>query len=310
MKKEVWISTKNKELEKEAKIMGAVLVGDKIFAPEVKIKDKRDEEKAVKIARKVSQIIIKCDNWKIIPMENLIAKLRGKTKIIAKVKNTEDAKIALQTLELGVDGIFLKIDDMQEFLKIKKMIMKQEERKQLTLEEAEITKIEKLGIGARACIDTADLMTNGEGALVGSSSQGMFLVQGEVEENPFVSPRPFRINAGAISLYVMVSLEKTKYLEEMKAGEPLLIVDRGGRARTAFVCRSKIELRPMLLVEAKKEGKTAKIVLQNAETVRLVTKEGSIAVTDIKGGEKVLVHFEEGGRHFGTLVKEEQIIEK
>ncbi|MEM2918635.1 MAG: 3-dehydroquinate synthase II [Candidatus Altiarchaeota archaeon] len=309
MKKEVWISTKNKELEKEARIMGAVLVGDKIFAPEIKIRDKKDEERAVKIARKVSHIIVECNNWKIIPMENLIAKLRGKTKIIAKVKNAEDAKIALRTLELGVDGIFLKVDDIQEFLKIQKMIIEQE-GKQLTLEEAEITRIEKLGIGARACIDTADLMTNGEGALVGSSSQGMFLVQGEVEENSFVSPRPFRINAGAISLYIMVSPDKTKYLEEMKTGEPLLIVDRLGRTRTAFVCRSKIEVRPMLLVEAKKEGNIAKIVLQNAETVRLVTKDGSIAVTDIKGGEKVLVHFEKGGRHFGTLIKEEQIIEK
>ena len=66
----------------------------------------------------------------------------------------------------------------------------------------------------------------------------------------------------------------------------------------------------MLLIEAKGEDKTAKAVLRNAETVRLVTKDGSVAVTDLKEGEKVLAHFEEGGRHFGRLVEEEQIIEK
>jgi 3-dehydroquinate synthase II len=79
---------------------------------------------------------------------------------------------------------------------------------------------------------------------------------------------------------------------------------------TSNVARSKIELRPMTLVVVQGNGKMAKAVLQNAETVKLVSPKGSIAVTELKEGDKVMAHFEEGGRHFGVLVKEEEVIEK
>lgn len=146
--------------------------------------------------------------------------------------------------------------------------------------------------------------------LVGSSSQAMMLVQAEVEENPFVSKRPFRVNAGAVSLYTLSPGEKTVYLEEIEAGCEVMIVDRKGKTRAANVARSKIELRPLVLVEAESKKRAAKAVLQNAETIRVVTPEGSIPVTEIKPGDKVICRFESGGRHFGTLVKEEQVIEK
>ena len=167
-----------------------------------------------------------------------------------------------------------------------------------------------LGSGARVCIDTCDLMKEGEGMLVGCQSSGLFLVEAEVHETPFVAPRPFRVNAGSIALYVLSSGGKTRYLSELKAGDEVLIVDREGRNRTTNICRVKIEWRPLLLVEAKCQGKTIKTILQNAETIRVVTEEGSKSVSELKPGDKVLVRLEEGGRHFGTLVKEERVIER
>ncbi len=327
--KELWVSTENKELEKEARFMKATLVKDNrvkvgreelvitndegkvdekaVF--EIEVKDKEDEVRATKIGGKVPYLIVKCTDWKIIPLENLIADLRGKTKILAKVNDAREGKVALETLELGVDGVFLETDRIKELREVQK-VLRQLETEKISLEEATITKIKELGLGARACLDTSELMKRGEGALVGSSSQGMFLIQAEVEKSPFVSPRPFRVNAGALSLYTLTLGGKTKYLEEIKAGDEILIIDRKGNSRKTFVCRSKIEARPLILVEANHEGKIAKSILQNAETIRLVTKNGSKAVNELKKGDKVLVKFEEGGRHFGRLVKEEQVIEK
>jgi 3-dehydroquinate synthase II len=38
--------------------------------------------------------------------------------------------------------------------------------------------------------------------------------------------------------------------------------------------------------------------------VRLVTPNGSVSVSELKKGDEVLVHFADGGRHFGMPVKE------
>ena len=42
----------------------------------------------------------------------------------------------------------------------------------------------------------------------------------------------------------------------------------------------------------------------------MVQKNGSVAVTDLKVGDKVLVKIDKGGRHFGMKVDNEYIIEK
>ena len=62
----------------------------------------------------------------------------------------------------------------------------------------------------------------------------------------------------------------------------------------------------MLLEEEKK----IKTILQNAETIRLITREGSKSIADLQSGDKVIVHVEKGGRHFGALVAEESIVER
>jgi 3-dehydroquinate synthase II len=96
----------------------------------------------------------------------------------------------------------------------------------------------------------------------------------------------------------------------MKTGEEVLIVDSKGKSQTAYLGRNKIEKRPMMLIEAKADGLTVSLVLQNAETIRLVTPDGkAISVTKLKEGDKVLAHIEKAGRHFGMKV-EETLIER
>jgi len=64
------------------------------------------------------------------------------------------------------------------------------------------------------------------------------------------------------------------------------------------------------MLQAKCEGRNFTIILQNAETVRLVTKKGSKSISEIKAGDKILARVETGGRHFGIKVDEESVIER
>jgi 3-dehydroquinate synthase II len=282
---------------------------DRTVAVKIIIEGKKDEETAIEAAELNSDyVIVGTPDWKIIPLENLIAKTRGKTKLLAEVSSTKEAKIALETLELGSDGVVLKTASLEELKQIAEFAKK--EAHALELVAVEVVVVKEIGTGARSCIDTCELMKPGEGILLGCQSSGLFLVQAEVHESPYVETRPFRVNAGPLSLYALTSIGRTRYLSELKSGEEVLVVDREGKVRLTNVARSKIEWRPMLLIEAEYGDKTLNLIVQNAETIRVVTPEGSKAVTDLKKGDKILARVEEGGRHFGTLVKEEAVIER
>jgi 3-dehydroquinate synthase II len=276
----------------------------------VTIQGKEDENKAAKAAELgVDYVIINCLDWRVIPLENLIAKGRGKSILIAEVTTSEDAKIVLEALELGTDGVLLKTKNPNELEKTFKIITAQSPKMALT--SAKILSIKPIGSGARVCVDTVDLMVPGEGMLVGCQSAGFFLVEAEVNENPYVQSRPFRVNAGPASHYTLTSSQSTRYLSELKAGDEVLIVSREGKVRITNVGRSKIEFRPLILIEAQADNTKIKTILQNAETIRLVTPQASKPVTELKPNDEVLVHLAaKGGRHFGISVPEETVIEK
>ena len=282
----------------------------KKIALRVAIRGKEDENKAVEAAELgVDYVIIDCRDWRVIPLENLIARTRGKSKLIAQVASAEDARLVLETLELGTDGVLLKTGSLQEIAKAVAFVRK--ETSKVKLVTAKITAVKQIGTGARVCVDTCDLMALGEGILVGVQSAGLFLVEAEVNENPYVQSRPFRVNAGSLQLYTLASLETTRYLSELKSGDEVLVVDRKGNVRTTNVGRAKIEFRPLILIEAEADGKKLKAILQNAETIRLVTPIGSKPVTELQAGDEVVVHLAAaGGRHFGVSVPEETVIER
>ena len=305
------ILTEDDSAAKEIKKLGRVKVispeGDLKLGNEVvyiKIESKEDEEKAAKYPKDV-KVVVETTDWTIIPLENLIAQ---REELYAIVRNAEEAETALQILEKGVKGIVLKTSDINEIKRVSKIISSGTEK--LPLVTFKITRILPLGLSDRVCVDTTSLMNRGEGMLAGNSSGGMFLVHAETEENPYVASRPFRVNAGAVHMYIRVPQGKTKYLCELNAGDEVMIYNHKGEGRVAYVGRSKVERRPMLLIEAKYENKKASCILQNAETIRLTKPDGSpVSVVELKEGDEVLGYIEEAGRHFGIKVKE-TIIEK
>ena len=273
------------------------------------VKDREDHQRVIRSLKfRPDYLLITCPDWKVIPLENLVAEARGRSKILARTSSFEESRTAMQILELGVDGIALSSHDLEEVTKTRQLLAS--ERPIISLAKANVTRVKLIGTGARVCVDTCDIIRSGEGLLTGSSSQALFLVEGEVNPTHHVNPRPFRVNAGPVSLYVLTPEGKTCYLSELSAGESVLLVDENGKTRPTDVARVKIERRPMVLVEAEIDGRTVKTILQNAETVRLTTPNGSRPVSELKQGDQVLVRLEEGGRHFGARVPDEMIIER
>jgi len=271
----------------------------------IDIAGKEDENKAAAVpAEKI--IVLRMLDWTIIPIENLLAR-RGKN-IMVQVENSEQAKLMVEILEKGVDGVVLNTNDVNELKKCAEIIHGVSEK--VALVTATITGIKQLGMGDRACLDTCTQMTLGEGMLVGNTAAGFFLVHSESIDNPYVASRPFRVNAGAVHAYTLAPGGKTKYLADLKAGDEVLLVDFQGKSQTAYLGRNKIEKRPVMLIEADAEGQPISLVLQNAETIRLVSPDGrAVSVTTLKPGDKVLGHIEKAGRHFGMQV-DETLIER
>ena len=154
------------------------------------------------------------------------------------------------------------------------------------------------------------LLKRGQGMLVGNSSAFTFLVHAETEHNEYVAARPFRVNAGAVHAYARLPHDKTCYLGELTAGQEVLIVGADGQTTVATLGRVKIEVRPMLLIEAEVRGpqgtQRGAVFLQNAETIRLTAPDGTpLSVVSLKPGDVVLCRTDEAGRHFGMRIKEE-----
>ncbi len=271
----------------------------------IEIKGKSDENNAAQLLSSGKNVIVKTTDWTIIPIENLLA--QG-DNLYAWVRNADEAKTALNILERGVKGIVLDTDNINDVKSVGEIIAKSGEV--LKFQTATIDEVKPIGMCDRVCVDTCSNMVTGEGALVGNSSSAMFLVHAETESNPYVAARPFRINAGAVHMYIRIPDGKTKYLAEIEAGSEIMIYNYKGEGRTVNVGRAKVEKRPMLLIKAKLNDKSIGAVLQNAETIRLVSPEGKpVSVVNLKKGDKVLVYTEEPGRHFGMKVKE-SIVEK
>jgi len=275
----------------------------------VEIHSKAHERLAALEAKSADFIVVVGADWEVIPLENLIAELhRQEVKILAGVKTAQEAKTAFETLEIGVDGVLLQTGDFNTIKAVSDLISAGAET--LEIKVGTVKTIKPVVMGDRVCIDTASLLSIGEGMLIGSQANGLFLVHSESLESEYVASRPFRVNAGAVHAYVLVPGGKTKYLSDLVAGDEVLAVDSEGRTRTVVVGRVKIEKRPLMLVEVESDGKTFKTLLQNAETINLVEKEGRpISISKLKVGDEILLYTKDVGRHFGMEV-EESLIER
>ena len=266
---------------------------------ECTITDKESENKAAHLG-KLRPVIVTTSDWTVIPLENLVAQSEH---IVARVKNVDEAAMAINVLEKGTHGILLSTTDPVVVKDVAKLLKSTTGK--VGLVPFTVTKIQPVGMGDRVCVDTCSMLIDGEGMLMGNTSSAMLLVHAETLENPYVAPRPFRVNAGAVHAYILLPDGKTAYLADLATGGQVFVTDGKGTAHSAIVGRVKIERRPLLLVEAAAGKDKVSLILQNAETIRLVGKDGkAISVVALKIGDEILGSLLEGGRHFGMAVKE------
>ncbi len=311
------VKIRGDELVEEGKPIGKV----------VTISSREDVDVAIGMLARGRTVLLDTPDWTIIPLEDLVAARHGEGLmgvVLAVITSVEEARVALGALEHGVDGVAIRPSraaDVRPMVDGVRALASEEGA--LTLTVGTVVRVDELGLGDRACVDTVDIMKEGEGLLVGSTSAGFLLVHGETIENPYAAVRPFRVNAGAVHSYIIAPGGRTMYLSEALAGIRVLLVDRDGTGRPSHVGRLKIERRPLVLVEVDAGGYRFNAILQNAETVRLVTPAGHASVSGLEVGQKVIVYVpapatdgtdgkgdvaKPVGRHFGRAVPE-RIIE-
>ncbi len=287
------ITLRSGEFVEEGKIIGALL----------ELKKKEDELKAKKLADKVGTLVISAKNWKVIPLENLIVHFQGSgTKLFMLARTAAEAKLFFETMESGADGVLFVPQKTEELAKLRKLVV--ERSPKVDLKEGRITSLRQLGLGDRVCIDTCSMLSVGEGMLIGNQSSCLFFIHSESLESEYAASRPFRVNAGPVHAYILMPDGSTKYLSELNGGDECLVVGCNGQTRRVVVGRTKVERRPLLLIEAEVEGEKYSTIVQNAETIRVCSKGDIVSVSKLRVGDTILLKPERGGRHFGMYVKE------
>ncbi|MCS7115865.1 MAG: 3-dehydroquinate synthase II [Nitrososphaerota archaeon] len=282
----------------------------KPFLFSIRIDSKEDVKVAIDVAKSGAYAtLVETSDWRIIPLENLVAEFQKlQSKLYTRASDLNELKTLFGVLEKGVDGVVLVAKGIDEVKRARSVLSP---LNTIELKLAKVIDVRDVGMGDRACIDTTSILSFGDGLLVGNRSNFFFLIHNESIGSEFTSPRPFRVNAGAIHSYVQLPDDKTKYLSEVESGDEVLIVNRDGSQKRVTVGRVKIERRPLILVKAECDGEVGSVIVQNAETIRFVGRDGKLlAVTSLKRGDEVLVHkSNKAGRHFGLSV-EEFLLEK
>ncbi|XP_024387445.1 uncharacterized protein [Physcomitrium patens] len=168
----------------------------------------------------------------------------------------------------------------------------------LKMVKATVKSVVSVGEGDRVSVDLCNLLNPGEAVLVGSFTRGMFLVHSEVQANN-TSRKSFRVNAGPVHAYTGMVRGHMAYLSELESGGQVLAVDAHGHSRTVLVGRVSIETKPLVLVVAEAGGQCFNVMLEDADSVRLVIPaedqrpgHESIAVTQLKPGDAVCLRME------------------
>jgi 3-amino-4-hydroxybenzoic acid synthase len=248
-----------------------------------------------------------------IPLELVIASLQATRTVLIKEINSpqdvDDAIVTLGVMEVGAEGVMFS-PRSHEVLSQFVSRLGNLNRAQVKIESSTIVRSVPIGMGYRSCIDTSTLFSPTEGMLVGSTSQGGILCCPEVFFLPYMELRPFRVNAGAVHSYVYNFNNRTDYMSELRAGSPVMLVDRNGHARRAAVGRMKTEVRPLRLIEAEfQSGERINTIMQDDWHVRIFSDDAKpLNITELRPGDKVLGHVAKPGRHVGIKV-DEHIIE-
>lgn len=321
-KMQIWLESGSRQdgvdllMGDDLQVDGAALyINQRQVGRRVDVSNSEGQAKARSMAGSVEWILLDLGEWKMIPIENIIAVCDGgPTKVAARISSPEQVLGAAFALQIGVDALLVSEENLPTALIAKSQrgevvepVAPTPEKPSFNLSQIEVIEVKEGGVGDRVCVDLTSMLELGEGMLVGSSANSMVLVHGETVESEFVPTRPFRVNAGAAHSYILKADGSTSYLSELKMGDEIMVLSESGTSRSAVVGRIKIERRPFILFRWRDEKHNeAGTLLQQAETVRLVTATNKIvSVTELDEGTTLLGWSGGGGRHIGIPISAE-----
>uniref|UniRef100_A0A7S3V4H9 3-dehydroquinate synthase n=1 Tax=Chaetoceros debilis TaxID=122233 RepID=A0A7S3V4H9_9STRA len=280
----------------------------------VDLEDAAGQDEAMAALGSVEWIVVQTSvatNWQMIPAENLIAAAQASgTKLAFCIDKVGNVGGLSRALELGVDALCVNAAIANDNLWREAFEARRERNKNVdsvpdnisTLSNANLPvvvvgkcwrrEIQGTILADRICVDFVQMLLPEEGIWVGSSAKIKVLVLSEAASSLYVPTRPFRVNAGPVHSYVLMSDNTTKYLSELQPGDQVEVYNAiNGNSRSVAVGRLKQEIRPCVLVELeavsgddiKVKHHSGQVFLQQAETVRLAQEKGSfIRVTDLE----------------------------
>ncbi|MEC8548543.1 MAG: 3-dehydroquinate synthase II [Candidatus Thermoplasmatota archaeon] len=271
----------------------------------VHVDDFGGQEEAKSLIGMVEWILVRCSDWTMIPLENIIAAASGSgTKVAASISKEIELNGAAFALQHGVDAIVVPFEPgiihaAKKIVGAKEPQYAESPYTGAHLSFADVTSIQSGGVGERVCVDLIERLDLEEGMLIGSSAKALAMIHGETIPSEYVPTRPFRVNAGAVHAYCLMANGSTKYLSELEAGHEVAVVNSEGKLRSATIGRLKIERRPFLLIHFSSGQVVGQVLVQQAETVRLIKPDGHVSVTSLKTGDKILIRADSSMRHVG-----------
>ncbi len=275
---------------------------------EVQLDDFRGQDEALSLVGMVDWILVRCSDWTMIPLENIVAAAAGSgTRVAAAISQVVDLRGAAFALQHGVDALLMPADEAlwdsaEQIVAERDSGSSADDATTASVAQmvlAEVSSVESGGVGERVCVDLTERLALAEGMLIGSSANALVLIHGETVPSQFVPSRPFRINAGAVHAYCLMADGSTRYLSELQAGQQVAITDASGAIRPATIGRLKIERRPFLLVRFAAGQHSGQVLAQQAETVRFIGEANTLSVTSLAAGDQITVQISSGMRHVG-----------
>jgi 3-dehydroquinate synthase II len=271
--------------------------------PVVRVADPRALEAVAAAVPDGGTLVLEWTGDRVIPLENAVAHRGRRFRVWTVARSPEEVPAALGALEHGADRVIAVVRSPEEVDRLEAMLERSVPT-ELAWVRVPLRSVAPAGLGDRVLVDTTSILRPEEGLLVGSAAGLLFHVASEAVGSEFSRARPFRVNAGAAHSYVLMADGTTRYLSELVAGDAVLVVAPSGPARSVRVGRIKIERRPLVVVTADDAGRDRTIFLQEAETVRLSTDAGRVAVTALRGTPAIDAVRLPSARHLGTAIEE------
>ncbi len=198
---------------------------DKVPGFSKKVLNNEDLEEVIMMSTLGAEfVIVDAANWKIIPLENIISKLhKSATKVYTIAKNPNEVRTMFEILELGVDGVILSTDDPKEVEELRHYL----DNPIFAIRPVKVLEVRAVGSGERVCVDTASLLTAGEGMLI--ATRRVTVGRSKIETRPLKLVRG-EINGevgtvilqNAETITFMTSDAKLIPVTEVKVGDEIL----------------------------------------------------------------------------------------